>query len=96
MKELIYLSPREALAKINEGALLIDLRMSITQTVDTDVGEFISIFYKEFPEKYLELPRDRLLILADYVGIHSKELDSFCSLRDMRRLHPLWEVLSIG
>lgn len=78
MEELIFLSPREALDRINAGALLIDLRDEYYKNGRYfDVGEFISIYYKEFPEKYLELPRDRLLILADYVGIHSKELGFF-------------------
>lgn len=78
MNELIFISPREALAKIRAGALLIDLRDDYyTNGRYYDVGEFVSIFYKEFPEKYKELPKDRLLILADYVGIRSKELGFF-------------------
>ena len=78
MKELIFLSPREALAKIHAGALLIDLRDDYFKNGRYyDVGEIVSIFYKEFPEKYRDLPKDRLLILADYVGIHSKELGFF-------------------
>jgi len=66
MKELMFLSPHEALAQIKAGALLIDLRDDYyTNGRYYDVGKFVSIFYKEFPEKYKELPKDRLLILAE-------------------------------
>lgn len=78
MKELIFLSPREALDKINTGALLIDLRDDFYKNGRYFVvEESVSIYYKEFPDKYLDLPKDSLLILADYVGIHSKELGFF-------------------
>lgn len=78
MQKLIFLSPREALDKINSGALLIDLRDDYYKNGRYFVVEdSVSIFYKEFPDKYPDLPKDRLLILADYVGIHSKELGFF-------------------
>lgn len=78
MNDLMFLSPSEALDQIHAGALLIDLRdQYYTNGRYYDVEDFVSIFYKEFPERYQELPQDRLLILADYVGIHSKELGFF-------------------
>jgi len=78
MQELTFLSPQEALPLLLEGAILVDLRDDYYKNGRTfAVPQTISIYYKDFTGKYLELPHDRMLILADYVGLHSKEIGYF-------------------
>jgi len=74
IKGLNFLTPSEALPLLESNAVLVDLRDDFFKNGrEFDVPDQISIFYKDLESNYSKSSRDRLLILADYVGIHSKE-----------------------
>lgn len=59
------ISPKEAKAELDKGALLVDVRE--TYEVDEfacDVPEMLVMPLSEFQTKYQELPKDRALIMA--------------------------------
>lgn len=71
---ITHVSAREAVELLNEGAILVDIR----EEYDTEVRKFDiensllipnSIFYQQ----YHNLPKQNLLIIADCVGLRSKE-----------------------
>ena len=71
---MVHLSPREALAAIERGALLVDIREDYALVMKTfDVPGVIYISDSRLKESFDELPRDRPLILADSVGLRSRE-----------------------
>lgn len=73
-----FLTPREALPLLEANAVLVDLRDDYYKNGrEFDVPEVVSVFYKDFVAEYSKLPQDRMIILADYVGIHSKEAGYF-------------------
>jgi rhodanese-related sulfurtransferase len=71
---IVHLSGAEALAEARKGALLVDLRAPIeTDYKKFDLPEVLYLPVPELKSRLAELPRDRPLILADSVGLHSKE-----------------------
>lgn len=69
-----YLSPQEAYAMLSDDAILVDLRDdSYKNGREFDVQNVIPIFYRDLDAEYMSLPRDKRLVLADYVGLRSKE-----------------------
>jgi rhodanese-related sulfurtransferase len=71
---LSFLAPSEALLLLKANAVLVDLRDDYFKNGrEFDVPHHTSLFYKNLETDYNKLPTDKLLILADYVGIHSKE-----------------------
>lgn len=73
-----HLSPREALEAAKHGAAFVDVRHAYeTRYKGFDVEEVIHIDHAEIKEKYTELPYDRFLVIADSVGLHSKEVIEF-------------------
>jgi hydroxyacylglutathione hydrolase len=70
---IAYVLPSEAIPLIQQGAVLIDMR----EEVETDIKSFnldyvIYLPHDRFEEKWESLPLDKPLILADSVGIWSK------------------------
>jgi rhodanese-related sulfurtransferase len=77
-----YLSPQEAYALLSDDAILVDLRDdSYKNGREFDVKNVIPIFYRNLETDYMSLPRDKKLILADYVGLRSKEAMLFLKNR---------------
>ncbi len=75
---ITFLSPIQALPLLQQDAILVDLRNDNYKNGRVfAVGKTISICYKELANEYSCLPKDKMLILADYVGIHSKEAVKF-------------------
>jgi rhodanese-related sulfurtransferase len=71
---MTHLSGSEALETANNGGLLVDLRDPIeTDYKKFDVPEVLYLPAPELKERLSELPKDCPLILADSVGLHSKE-----------------------
>ncbi|MDT8308517.1 MAG: rhodanese-like domain-containing protein [Bacteroidales bacterium] len=69
-----HLSAREAFMLCKEGAILVDLRTPYETDARQFDAENVLLFPKDdLKEDYTALPKDRLLILADGVGLHSKE-----------------------
>jgi len=68
---LWFLAPREALTVLQEGALLVDLRSEELAGMKTfGVPAQIRIPHRDLPRRLGELPRDRLLVLADASGVY--------------------------
>jgi rhodanese-related sulfurtransferase len=71
---IVHLSPAEAMELISEGAVLVDIREDFERELKTfDVEHIIWCPSSVIAVNSEALPRDRLLILADCVGLHSKE-----------------------
>jgi rhodanese-related sulfurtransferase len=71
---LTHLSGSEALETAINGGLFIDLRAQIeTDYKKFDVPEVLYIPAPELRSRLAELPKDRPLIIADSVGLRSRE-----------------------
>ena len=70
---LWFLSPREALELLQGEALLLDLRIDeLFEMKAFSVPGQMRLGYPVAAEQTAELPRDRLLILADSSGVYTK------------------------
>ncbi|WP_257305708.1 rhodanese-like domain-containing protein [Geothrix campi] len=71
---LRFLAPKDALAVLNEGAILVDLRLDeLAEMKAFKVPETIRIPHEELSGLLTELPADRPLLLADSSGVYTKE-----------------------
>ncbi len=71
---LRFLAPKDALAALNEGAVLVDLRLDeLAEMKAFQVAETIRIPHEELAGLLSELPTDRPLLLADSAGVYTKE-----------------------
>lgn len=71
---MTHLSGREALEVAINGGLLVDIRAPIeTDYKKFNVPEVLYIPAPELKDRLAELPKDRPLIIADSVGLRSKE-----------------------
>ena len=71
---LRFLAPKDALAALNEGAVLVDLRLDeLAEMKAFNVAETIRIPHEELAGLLAELPTDRPLLLADSSGVYTKE-----------------------
>ena len=71
---LRFLSPKEALDSLQDGALLVDLRTDeLVEMKAFRVPEAIHIPHRELPDFFSELPSNRPLLLADTSGVFTKE-----------------------
>lgn len=70
---LKFTSGKEALKILETGGVLVDLRDDLLKNGrNFRVKESFFLPYCELEEKYSTLPKDRFLIMADYVGLKSK------------------------
>ena len=68
-----FLSPRDALQVLQEGALLVDLRIDeLFEMKSFSVPSQARLAYPVRADQAAQLPRDRLLILADSSGVYTK------------------------
>lgn len=73
-----YVYGRDALELLNNGAVLVDLRDEFLKNGRFyAVPHIISISHKTIKTEFETLPKDKILILADYVGLISKEIAEF-------------------
>jgi rhodanese-related sulfurtransferase len=73
-----HLSPSEALEAARRGAVFVDVRHTYeTYYKGFDVEKIIYLDHEEIKDKYKELPQDKFLVIADSVGLHSKEVLEF-------------------
>jgi rhodanese-related sulfurtransferase len=70
---LLHVSPRQAYECCLKGATIVDIREDYEIAIK-DFGLAGKLFcpYTEFEKLFRTLPKDRPLIIADCVGIHSK------------------------
>jgi rhodanese-related sulfurtransferase len=70
---LWFLSPREALQLLQEGALLVDLRIDeLVEMKAFSVPSQVRLAYPVRADQARDLPKDKLLILADSTGVYTK------------------------
>ncbi len=70
---LCFLAPLEALEALQQGALLVDLRSDdLVGMKAFSVPEYVHLPHTILAEHAAELPRDRLLVLADSSGVYTK------------------------
>ena len=75
---IIHLSPTEAFILCNKGAILLDVRPDIMAAYKSfDVPDYVYCYHQEISEYYDRLPKNRPIIVADAVGIRSKEVVEF-------------------
>lgn len=68
-----FLSPREALESLQQGALLVDLRSEeLVGMKAFSVPEWVHMPHAELSARAADLPKDRLLILADSASVYTK------------------------
>lgn len=71
---LRFISPKESLGLLQEGALLVDLRADeLVEMKAFRVPETLHLSHRELPDLLSELPRDRPLLLADTSGVFTKD-----------------------
>ena len=72
-KGMLQLSAREAFAELQKDAILIDIREDYHAAMKTFLVEnYCSLPLSIFDENIINLPADRLLVVADATGLHSK------------------------
>lgn len=70
---LLFLAPQEALAVLQQGAVLVDLRSDdLVEMKAFSVPEVIHLPHALLTEHAQELPQGRLLVLADSSGVYTK------------------------
>jgi rhodanese-related sulfurtransferase len=69
-----FVTPREAYPLLLGGAVLVDLRAGYLVGMKAFlVPDILRIPHRELPQRFSELPRDRLLILADTSGVYTRD-----------------------
>jgi rhodanese-related sulfurtransferase len=71
---LLHLTGKQALTCIQHGAILVDVREDYEIAIkDFGISNTLECPFTAFDKLYKTLPNNKPLILADCVGIHSKE-----------------------
>jgi rhodanese-related sulfurtransferase len=71
---LLHLTGKQAFACLQHGAILVDVREDYEIAIkDFGVSNVLLCPHTNFEKLYKTLPQDKPLILADCVGLHSKE-----------------------
>lgn len=74
---LRHVTGKESLEILKEEGYLLDVRPDYEQTKLLNVEHILYYPHDEIKEHYQELPRDTWLIVADAVGLRSKEIAHF-------------------
>ena len=74
---LRHVSGKECFDILDDGGTILDLRPDFELTKLFHVERIFYCPYDEIRDNYQELPRDKWLILADAVGLRSKEIAFF-------------------
>ena len=71
---LLHLTGKQAFACLQQGAILVDVREDYEIAIKNFGISYVLLCpHTDFDRLYKTLPRDKALILADCVGLHSKE-----------------------
>jgi len=72
--EVFNLGPKESFELCGAGAVIVDVRESYLNNFKMfDVENVICLPYSELSDSYSDLPCDKLLIIADAVGLRSRD-----------------------
>ena len=74
----VGLSPRIAFGYLQDGAVILDIRPEYeTNYRAFDVPNVYLLSFSSYKEKLNEIPQEKLLIVADSVGLQSSEVAGF-------------------
>ncbi|MCF7919583.1 MAG: rhodanese-like domain-containing protein [Candidatus Cloacimonetes bacterium] len=74
IEEVLFITPRKALAFLENEAILVDIREEYFRNGRTFIVKTtINLPYSVLEKEWEILPSDKLLIFADYVGLNSRE-----------------------
>ena len=86
----LFISPQDALYYLENDAILVDIRDEYFRNGRTFmVKNTINLPYSVFEKEWESLPKDRLLIIADYVGLNSKEAVIFLKNKGFQEIASL-------
>lgn len=75
---ILHLSPSEAYNLCKKGAILLDVRLEVMASYKSfDVPEYLYCHHEDISNYFDRLPKDRPIIVADAVGLRSKEVVQF-------------------
>jgi rhodanese-related sulfurtransferase len=75
---ILHLSPKETFELCAKGAILLDVRPEVLAAYKSfDVPDYLYCYHQEIENHYDNLPKDRPIIVADAVGLRSKEVVHF-------------------
>jgi rhodanese-related sulfurtransferase len=75
---IVHLSPKEAYELCCKGCTLLDVRPELMAEYKSfDVPEYLHCKHQEISTYYDKLPKNRPIIIADAVGLRSKEIVVF-------------------
>jgi rhodanese-related sulfurtransferase len=78
---IFNVSPHEAFELCGKGAVIVDVREAhLSNFKNFDVAEILFIPISTLEQEFSDLPQDKYLIIADTVGLRSKE--AVISLKD--------------
>jgi rhodanese-related sulfurtransferase len=83
---LRHISGRECLEICREEGVLLDVRPEYELTSLFDLEQVYYLPYDEINERYSELPGDVFLVIADAVGLRSKETAIFLQEKGFRKI----------
>ena len=87
--ELLHVSAREAFQLLNSGAVIIDARLDYELSRLFDVEQIIYCPYDEIKNHLMDLPADKPLIIADAVGLRSKEVSKYLTENGFTKIYNL-------
>ncbi len=71
---LLHLTGKQAFVCLQNGAILVDVREDYEIAIkDFGISNILLCPHTDFDKRYKTLPKDHALIMADCVGLHSKE-----------------------
>jgi len=72
---IVHLSPKESYELCQKGAILLDVRPeSLAIYKSFEVSNYLYCYHKEIEDHLENLPKDKPIIVADAVGLRSKEV----------------------
>jgi rhodanese-related sulfurtransferase len=75
---ILHLSPKESYELCAKGAILLDVRPeSLASYKSFNVPNYLYCYHKEIEGNIKNLPKDTPIIVADAVGLRSKEVVEF-------------------
>jgi rhodanese-related sulfurtransferase len=87
--EMLHVSAREAFQLLNSGAVIIDTRLDYELSRLFDVEQIIYCPYDEIKNHLMDLPADKPLIIADAVGLRSKEVSKLLTENGFSKIYNL-------
>jgi rhodanese-related sulfurtransferase len=75
---ILHLSPKESYELCRKGAIMLDVRPEVLASYKSfDVPNYLYCYHQEIISYFEHLPKNRPIIIADAVGLRSKEIVLF-------------------